>query len=184
MKPKTILELESIVIDARDYLLKYFDVSRGYINFFGMNLPNDILGRFRVDEDRKLYIDIDEDKLIRKLKKGNLEDKFELVLDLVIGEEVGHLLFYLTHKEMHEHILPEYYGGLKFVHEVIGHYAGIVYANRNSLNQSPLKLDTKNEKAYELANQLYAKHGDAKLAELSKVKSLAEFSYLIKNYEV
>jgi len=194
MNSKTISEseLELIVTDAatdaKDYLMKYFDVKRGYkLSIVIMNLPNDLLGRFKADEDTESYrIDIDDDKLIRKLKRVNLENRFQFALDMIIGEEVGHLLFYLEHKEMHEQVLPEYYGGLKLVREVIGHYTGLVYANRNHSRPLSLSLkpDTENGKAYFLANQLYAKFKDSKLAELSKVKSLSELIGIIREYGI
>ena len=47
-----------------------------------------------------------------------------------------------------------------------------------------IKPDTENGKAYFLANQLYAKFKDSKLAELSKVKSLSELIGIIREYGI
>lgn len=169
--------------NAFNYLKKYFDKSVGSHNLVAVNgeLKNNTLASFNIQGNDKSHVDminIDETKLIKKLKNGkaddNLEHKLSIILDEIIGEQVGSILFYVTHKSDN---------GLGPVQEVIGYYGGIIYANRN--NQEPLFLRPyRNEESYELARKLYTKFKDTKLAELATIKGLADFNNLISRLEV
>ena len=181
MKQHTELEPELISVriatDARDYLSRYFEIDGGCdLMIVERNLPNDMFGRFNPEESFPLYIiDIDEKKVMRK---------FPSLLEMVVGEEIGQLLFYLSHKEMHHGVLPEHLRGLIFIQKVIGCYSGMVYANRDPSRPIFLKPNAEKEKAYSLANKLYEKYKDTKLEELNRVKSLSEFNNLVQRLGV
>ncbi|MBI2507723.1 hypothetical protein HYV89_02110 [Candidatus Woesearchaeota archaeon] len=183
MKEYTISELRTLVDNSFNYLRKYFDQNVGRHNLVIVrgDLEDNILANFNVYTNRKVYVDIikiDENKLIKKLRNGkvenNLEIKFSTALDEIIGEEIGSILFYVNHD------LDKKLG---LAQEVAGYYSGMIYANRN--NQEPLFLRPyRNEESYGRARKLYTKFKDAKLAELALIKNLDDFNNLFSRLEV
>ena len=183
MKEYTISEIRTMAENSYNYLKKYFDQNVGSHNFVIVrgDLENNRLASFNVYTNRKVHVDIikiDENKLIRKLRNGkvvnNLESKFSTALDEIIGEEIGSILFYVSHD------LDKRLG---LVQEVAGYYSGMIYANRN--NQELLFLRPyRNEESYERAKKLYTKFKDAKLAELATAKNLDDFNNLVSKFEV
>ena len=106
--------------------------------------------------------------------------------DLLIGEEVSHMLhrysnpaFYELYKRSDIKFRP----ALDFLIETVGHYGGLIYCNRNEGNIACLlgllADDEFIDSAYTMADMLYMEHGDKRLREVSKIKdafSIWEFS--------
>jgi len=203
----TVYEPQAMAESASTYLSKYFDVNCGrklnvVFHVMDRHLPNDKFEKSSLESPSFYKAEIDGKKVTRKLRKENLEDRFQFVFDIMIGEEIGKFLFYVRHEEMHKDVLPDHLRGLIFVQDVIGYYSGMVYANRESSSSLFLKPDflkpnvkresseaekrraEERDRAYSFAERLYQRYGDTKLEGLNKVKSLSEFNSLIQRLEV
>ena len=104
-----------------------------------------------------------------------ITDQIESILDLILGEEIGHLLHHHSNPDLYKYNLPDLDGSLIFIGELIGHYSGLIYCNRN--NGSMIfglgaEADGITGGAYKAADKLFKKHGDSKLLELTKINTL------------
>ena len=99
------------------------------------------------------------------------------MFNLIIGEESAHYLDFNSSEELYKYSLPESSVVLKFVGEVIGHYGGLIYSNRNGCAWKFFGFGVKAKgiagQAYKLADKIFDSYREFRLEEIAKIKNLA-----------
>ncbi len=127
-------------------------------------------------ESGESEIIIDLDKYSKETSSGEFLYQ-SIIFDLIVGEEVGHILYFSLHNKDWKKILPEHKRAMSFIMEVLGHYSGLVYANRrNKINRViGIGADASEElhnKAYKSADKIFLKHRESKLKKLANIKGV------------
>jgi len=132
----------------------------------------------------------DISKIMEHARKNKLP--LHSLLDFIVGEEAGHLIHQSINPALfywHNKSIPGLYPDIAFMMEVIGHYAGLVYCNREDngeifgLGMAP-NYDEIIREAYTTADKIYEHYGIAKLPELLQIKGITEFYRRIRRLNI
>lgn len=142
-------KIRNKIEEATSYLVRYFDIDMADV------LPFDH-GRFLSDI---LQADYRED-----------------IFNLILGEEVTHYLDFSSFKEGYGNVLVESSGMPEFVKEVVGHYGGLIYANRNNRSWPFIGLGAEAAgtvgEAYKSADKIFDSYREFRLEEIVKIENL------------
>ncbi len=140
-------EIMNKLADAINYLVPYFDIDIAEVAGFHHE-----------------QLDISETKYLNEK------------LDLIIGKRAAHYLDFSSSRDCYRDVLPESSGMFKFVKEVIGHYGGLVYVNRNNRSWQLIGLGAEVGgvvgEAYRSADKIFDSYKDFRLEEIVRIKNL------------
>src|SRR3989338_3540525 len=172
------LNLKMRVENAVNFLSPKFGVKIDKLKYPEISiveLPQEVYAKYG-----NSALEFDTKKFLRDSKNGPLTF---IVLDLIVGEEVGHFVHKGINPEIYTKTLPEYNRFRRLAIEIIGHYSALIYANGNMdwiVCLGAKASDPTVNRAYRIADALYFIYRDSKLLELANLVSVIEINTRLK----
>ena len=180
-------EIESRVEDAVQYFISLFDIKeKPQIDIKISSLDRFVYARpiWNGHDKHVLFFDIQQ--LLNDARKENVTIQYLFnTLDLIVGEEVGHIMYTHQNQLMLRHLLPESSSTLIYVAEVIGHYCGLIYVNRDDNEIFGLGAESNgiHGEAYKTADRLFERYRLTGLISIISLKNLIDQYKKIKDLE-